>query len=127
MPEASHPGLAGVHCDICRGAQTEVAHQKGGLSEGALPAHSKQKLPAAPVHQDGGLHLGVQEAVEEADHQALHQNINCISRLYDYLGVVGKTQQEISQPTRTRHKYLSTHANQSSLTFQSLARSNFRN
>ena len=76
MAEPSHLGLAGGHVDVGRGAETEVAHQEGGLSEGALPAHGAHKLPAGPVHQDGGLHLGVQEAVEEADHQALQNIIN---------------------------------------------------
>ena len=71
-----HLGLAGGHGDICRGAGAEVADQEGGLGEGALPAHSAHKLPACPVHQDGGLDLGVQEAVEEADHQALQNIIN---------------------------------------------------
>ena len=75
MPEPPHLGLAGGHGYICRGAgagaEAEVADQEGGLGEGALPAHGAHKLPAGPVHQDGGLDLGVQEAVEEADHQAL--------------------------------------------------------
>ena len=66
MPDSSHLGLAGGHGDICWGAQTKVAHQEGGLGEGALPAHSTHQLPAGPMNQDGGLHLGVQEAAEEA-------------------------------------------------------------
>ena len=33
------------------------------------------------MHQDGGLHLGVQEAVQETDHQALEGNIFYMSSL----------------------------------------------
>ena len=66
-----HLRLARGRGDAGRGSEAEVAHEEGGLGEGALPAHRAHQLPAGPVHRDGGLHLRVEEAVEEADHQAL--------------------------------------------------------
>ena len=36
--------------------------------------HLPHELPPGPVDGDGGLHLRVQEAVEEADHQTLDDN-----------------------------------------------------
>ena len=75
-----HLRLGWCHCNTGRRPETEVVHQEGGLSEGALPPHGAHQLPAVPVHQDGGLHLGVQEAVQEANHQALGKK-KCICRL----------------------------------------------